>query len=83
MLTARIAVAASDRKGATDANCTRIAAIDAYDSLGYRGVGREEHSGENAPRVPEDLSGELADNRTWQLPDVRTGRTRVSRSRLR
>jgi hypothetical protein len=70
MLTARIPVAASDRKGATDANCTRIAAIDAYESLGYRGCGREEHSGENAPVWPEEMAGELADNWVWQTRGV-------------
>ena len=59
----RIPVAASDRKGATDRNCTRITAIDSYDALGYRGCGREEHSGENPPVWPEELAQELADNR--------------------
>lgn len=52
----------ADRKGATDRNCTQIEVIDVLDSLGYRGCGREEHSGENAPRVEEDLAEELADN---------------------
>lgn len=62
MLIHRIPVADSDRKGATDSNCTRISAIDVHDSLGYYGCGREEHSGENVPRVPDDLRDELADN---------------------
>ncbi len=66
MLTIRIPVAKSDQFGATDANCTRITAIDMFDALGYRGCGGEEHSGENSPVDPEDLSGELADNRPWQ-----------------
>ena len=64
----RIPVAAADRKGATDRNCTRIRSIDVYDSFGYRGCGREEHSGENAPVEPDDLYGELADNRATQIP---------------
>ena len=56
-----------DRRGATDRNCQRIQAIDALDALGYRGCGREEHSGENAPAVAEDLDGEIADNRDEQI----------------
>ena len=70
MLTARIAVAAADRKGATEGNCTRIAAIDVCDSLGYSGRGREEHTGENAPVFPEELLDALADNRVWQTRGV-------------
>jgi hypothetical protein len=62
MLIERIPVAPSDRKGATERNCTRIAAIDALEALGYRGRGREEHSGENAPIALEELGEELADN---------------------
>ena len=67
MLIVRTPVTAADRMGATDANCTRIASIDLLDCLGYRGCGREEHSGENAPRDPDDLRWELADNRADQL----------------
>lgn len=64
----RIPVAAADRKGATDRNCTRIRSIDVYDAFGYRGCGREEHSGENSPVAPDDLYDELADNRATQIP---------------
>ena len=39
----------------TEALCERIRVIDAWDSLGYRGVGREEHSGENAPKEPKRI----------------------------
>jgi hypothetical protein len=67
MLIHRAAVSAADRKGATDANFTRILCIDALDALGYRGRGREEHSGENTPSDPEDLQSELADNRRSQM----------------
>lgn len=67
MLIVRTPVAAADRAGATDSNCTRIACIDSLDALGYRGRGREEHSGENTPADPEDLLVELADNRTAQI----------------
>lgn len=67
MLIVRTPVTAADRMGATDANCTRIASIDMLDCLGYRGCGREEHSGENAPRDPDDLRWEIADNRLGQI----------------
>lgn len=63
----RTQLSAEDQLGATDFNCTKIASIDVLDSLGYRGCGREEHSGENAPVAPEDLVWELADNRPAQL----------------
>jgi hypothetical protein len=63
----RIPVTQSERAGATDANCTRIVSIDPYDSLGSNGCAREEFSGENAPALPDDLLGHLADNRAWQL----------------
>lgn len=53
--------------GATDSNCTRITSIDVYDAFGYRGCGREEHSGENSPVAPNDLFDELADNRAAQI----------------
>jgi hypothetical protein len=67
MLTVRLPVTEADRRGATDRNCTRIVAIDSWDSLGYRGCGREEHSGENPPVEPDDLWNELADNRAALL----------------
>ena len=67
MLVFRIGVDPSDRRGATDANVTRITCIDSLDALGYRGCGREEHSGENAPRVADDLESEIADNRAGQI----------------
>lgn len=46
MRIARIGVSPSDRKGATEQNISRIAPVDADEALGYRGRGREEHSGE-------------------------------------
>lgn len=52
----------AERNLPTEAQIVRIRVIDAFDSLGYRGVGREEHSGENSPRDPDDLFEELADN---------------------
>ncbi|HLJ74116.1 MAG TPA: hypothetical protein VKU62_05995 [Thermoanaerobaculia bacterium] len=41
----------------------KIRAIVSDDSLGYAGMGREEHSGENSPEPIEELEDELADNR--------------------
>jgi hypothetical protein len=67
MLISRIPVTSTERMGATDRNCTRIRSIDVYDAFGYRGCGREEHSGENAPVAPADLGDELADNRAAQI----------------
>jgi hypothetical protein len=67
MMIVRTPVTAADRMGATDSNCTRITSIDVYDAFGYRGCGREEHSGENAPVDPVDLFDELADNRAAQI----------------
>jgi hypothetical protein len=67
MLTFRVSVTKDEAAGATDANCTRIVSIDFLESLGYRGCGREEHSGENRPRDPDDLFEQLADNRASQL----------------
>ncbi|HUJ15937.1 MAG TPA: hypothetical protein VLV86_12265 [Vicinamibacterales bacterium] len=63
MLVYRVDVPREDRRGATDSNCVHIQAIDSLDALGYRGCGREEHSGENAPLAPPTLELELADNR--------------------
>ena len=37
--------------------------IVSNDSLGYTGMGREEHSGENSPKPVEELEDELADNK--------------------
>ncbi|HEX9084388.1 MAG TPA: hypothetical protein VF836_06600 [Gemmatimonadaceae bacterium] len=55
----------------TEDQVERIGVIDAWESLGYRGVGREEHSGENAPHEPADLDGELADNARGQITFAR------------
>jgi hypothetical protein len=52
----------ADAKGAIEEEFVRIECIDGYEVLGYRGEGREEHSGENTPRALEDQLGELADN---------------------
>ena len=60
----------NDEKGATEDKVEEIDVIRGSEALGYEGSGREEHSGENAPREPKDLTDELADN----LPED-TGRT--------
>jgi hypothetical protein len=41
----------------------KIRAIVSDDSLGYIGMGREEHSGENSPEPIDELEDELADNK--------------------
>ena len=57
----------------TESQIVRIRVIDAWDALGYRGIGREEHSGENSPATPADLEAELADNRIAQIePKIAT-----------
>ena len=58
----RVEVPREDRRGATESNCVHIQAIDSLDALGYRGCGREEHSGENPPQPAASLADELADN---------------------
>ena len=52
----------NDEKGATEDEVEKIDVIRGTEVLGYEGSGREEHSGENAPRPPRDLRDELADN---------------------
>jgi hypothetical protein len=52
-----------DEKGATEDQMEKIDVIRGSEVLGYEGAGREEHSGENAPRPAKDLKDELADNR--------------------
>ena len=52
-----------DEKGATEEDMQKIEVIRGAEVLGYEGAGREEHSGENSPRAPKDLSDELADNK--------------------
>jgi hypothetical protein len=52
----------SDDKGATEDEIEKINVIRGNEVLGYEGSGREEHSGENAPKEANDLRGDLADN---------------------
>lgn len=54
---------ANDEKRPTESQVEKIDAIVGNESLGYEGAGREEHSGENSPKAPNDLRDELADNR--------------------
>ena len=54
----------NDEKGATEDEVGKIDVIQGSEALGYEGSGREEHSGENAPRKPSaDLRDGLANNR--------------------
>jgi len=57
----------SDDKGATENQVEKIDVIRGSEVLGYEGSGREEHSGENAPRDTGDLKGDLADNTSKDL----------------
>jgi len=57
-----------DEKGATEEENQKIDVIRGTEALGYEGSGREEHSGENSPREPKDLTSELADNKPEQTP---------------
>ncbi len=53
----------NDEKGATEEEVEKIDTIRGSEVLGYEGAGREEHSGENAPKPADDLRDDLADNR--------------------
>lgn len=57
----------NDDKGATENQVEKIDVIRGTEVLGYEGSGREEHSGENAPRDSGDLKGDLADNTSKDL----------------
>ncbi len=56
-----------DEKGATEADMQKIRTIKGDEALGYEGAGREEHSGENAPKADSKLTGDLADNKPDQV----------------
>lgn len=57
----------ADSKGAREADFILLDCIDGYEVLGYRGKGREEHSGENSPVPFDDPCCELADNLPGQV----------------
>jgi hypothetical protein len=57
----------NDEKGATEDKMEKIKVIRGSEVLGYEGSGREEHSGENSPRQPKELTSELADNKPEDL----------------
>jgi hypothetical protein len=52
----------SEHKKSTEEQVERIEAIRGSEVLGYEGSGREEHSGENSPKKPGNLTDDLADN---------------------
>ncbi|HVR42865.1 MAG TPA: hypothetical protein VMS56_05410 [Thermoanaerobaculia bacterium] len=56
-----------DAKGAVERDFIRLDCIDGGEVLGYRGEGREEHSGENAPIASDDPRRGLADNLPAQI----------------
>ena len=56
-----------DEKGATEAQNEKIEAIVGDEALGYKGSGREEHSGENSPRNRGKQTDDLADNKPEQM----------------
>jgi len=56
-----------DEKGATEADMEKIDTIKGDEVLGYEGSGREEHSGENAPKKGNKLTDDLADNKPDQI----------------
>jgi hypothetical protein len=64
MLVYRVEVPREDRRGATESNSTQIVVIDPTDSLGYRGCGREEHSGENARVSAAAIEADLFEERS-------------------
>lgn len=51
-----------DETKSTEEQLEKIQVIKGSEALGYEGAGREEHSGENSPREPKNLTDELADN---------------------
>jgi hypothetical protein len=53
----------NDEPKSTEEQNVKIDVIDGAEVLGYHGIGREEHSGENAPKESDNLTDELADNR--------------------
>jgi hypothetical protein len=57
----------SEHKKSTEEQVERIEAIRGSEVLGYEGSGREEHSGENSPKKPGNLTDDLADNQKKDL----------------
>jgi hypothetical protein len=52
----------SEKPKSTEEQIEKIEVIDGAEALGYEGSGREEHSGENAPRTSDGMKDDLADN---------------------
>lgn len=57
----------SDEPKSTEEMNVKIDAIVGSESLGSQHAGREEHSGENAPKPEESLEDLLADNKPADL----------------
>lgn len=65
----------SEREKSTEEQNEKIEVIDGAEALGYEGSGREEHSGENAPRPSDGMKDDLADNAPGDAgPERRTPR---------
>ena len=52
----------NDEPKSTEEQVVKIDVIDGEEVLGYAGSGREEHSGENAPKKSDGFTDGLADN---------------------
>jgi hypothetical protein len=52
----------NERRKSTEEQIEKIEVVDGAEALGYEGSGREEHSGENAPRTSDGMKDDLADN---------------------
>ena len=70
MLIVRADAVGADAFGATDDKLVRIDAIEGFETLGYQGRGREEHSGEPCVACEFDWIDELADNEPKNLADA-------------
>jgi len=57
----------SDELKSTEEQNVKIDAIVGSEALGSSHAGREEHSGENAPKPEDDLEDLLADNKPSDL----------------
>lgn len=70
----------NEKLKSTEEQLVKIDVIDGTEVLGYEGSGREEHSGENAPRSSDKMKDDLADNAPQDLgPENRTASARSAR----
>ena len=70
----------NEKLKSTEEQLVKIDVIDGTEVLGYEGSGREEHSGENAPRASDKMKDDLADNAPQDLgPENRAPSARSAR----